>query len=94
MHKANNTCQDLTTPRRILGEGLGQPMCAPAPAHPHQPGAGGGALSPLEAGMYVLLAVFCLAIATFVASCFVYASKHPGPGPGPARRGRRQYRSA
>ena len=60
------------------------PAPAPAPAHPHQPGAGGGALSPLEAGMYVLLAVFCLAIATFVASCFVYASKHPGPRPAPA----------
>ena len=60
------------------------PGPAPAPAHPHQPGAGGGAVSPLEAGMYVLLAVFCLAIATFVASCFVYASKHPRPGPSPA----------
>ena len=32
-------------------------------------------LTPLEIGMYVLLAVFCAAIAIFVASCFVYASK-------------------
>ena len=32
-------------------------------------------LTPLEVGMYILLAVFCAAIAIFVASCFVYASK-------------------
>ena len=31
--------------------------------------------TPLEIGMYVLLGVFCAAIAVFVASCFVYASK-------------------
>jgi hypothetical protein len=32
-------------------------------------------LSPLEIGMYILLAVFCAAMAVFMASCFVYASK-------------------
>ena len=32
-------------------------------------------LTPLEVGMYILLAVFCAAISIFVASCFVYASK-------------------
>lgn len=32
-------------------------------------------LTPLEIGMYVLLAVFCAAIFIFMASCFVYASK-------------------
>ncbi len=32
-------------------------------------------LSPLEIGMYILLGVFCAAIAVFMASCFVYASK-------------------
>ena len=30
----------------------------------------------LEIGMYVLLTVFCAAMAVFVASCFVYASKY------------------
>ena len=33
-------------------------------------------LSPLEIGMYILLSVFCAAMAIFVASCFVYASKY------------------
>ena len=33
-------------------------------------------MTPLEIGMYVLLAVFCAAIAVFVASCFVYASRY------------------
>ncbi|CAB4057888.1 TMEM132 [Lepeophtheirus salmonis] len=33
-------------------------------------------LTPLEVGLYVLLAVFCATIAIFVASCFVYASRH------------------
>ena len=33
-------------------------------------------VTPLEIGMYVLLAVFCAAIAVFVASCFVYASRY------------------
>ena len=37
--------------------------------HPHQ-------MTPLEIGMYILLAVFCAAMAIFVASCFVYASKY------------------
>ena len=37
--------------------------------HPHQ-------MTPLEVGMYILLAVFCAAMAIFVASCFVYASKY------------------
>ena len=33
----------------------------------------------LEVGMYILLGVFCVAIAVFMASCFVYASKHQQP---------------
>ena len=33
----------------------------------------------LEVGMYILLGVFCLAITVFMASCFVYASKHNQP---------------
>jgi len=32
-------------------------------------------MTPVEIGMYALLAVFCAAISVFVASCFVYASK-------------------
>ncbi|XP_017893441.1 transmembrane protein 132E isoform X2 [Ceratina calcarata] len=36
---------------------------------------GGSRMSPLEIGMYVLLAAFCFAIVVFVASCVVYASK-------------------
>ena len=34
-----------------------------------------GHVTPLEIGMYILLAVFCAAMAVFMASCFVYASK-------------------
>ena len=41
-----------------------------SPHSPHQP------VTPLEVGMYILLGVFCIAIAVFMASCFVYASKH------------------
>ncbi len=37
-------------------------------------------ITPVEVGMYVLLGVFCAAIAIFVASCFVYASRHGGSG--------------
>ena len=44
------------------------------------------AVTPLEVGMYILLAVFCVAIAVFMASCFVYASKHQAPGPHPLQR--------
>merc|ERR1719153_178594 len=36
-------------------------------------------MTPLEIGMYILLGVFCIAIAVFMASCFVYASKHQQP---------------
>jgi len=36
-------------------------------------------VTPLEVGMYILLGVFCVAIAVFMASCFVYASKHQQP---------------
>jgi len=36
-------------------------------------------MTPLEVGMYILLGVFCVAIAVFMASCFVYASKHNKP---------------
>lgn len=32
-------------------------------------------MTPLEIGMYILLAVFCFAIVVFVVSCVVYASK-------------------
>lgn len=32
-------------------------------------------VTPLEIGMYVLLTVFCAAMAVFVASCFVYVSR-------------------
>ena len=32
-------------------------------------------MTPLEIGMYSLLAVFCFAIVAFVVSCVVYASK-------------------
>ncbi|XP_033220713.1 transmembrane protein 132E [Belonocnema kinseyi] len=48
---------------------------------------GGPRMTPLEIGMYVLLAAFCFAIVVFVVSCVVYASKfkpqpldpqHPG----------------
>lgn len=35
----------------------------------------GDRMSPLEIGMYVLLAAFCFAIVVFVVSCVVYASK-------------------
>lgn len=43
-------------------------------------GGGDGGMSSLEIGMYVLMAAFCLAIAVFVASCFVYASKFRSVG--------------
>ncbi|TRY70776.1 hypothetical protein TCAL_10024 [Tigriopus californicus] len=36
----------------------------------------GNRLTPLEVGMFVLVAVFCAAMAMFVASCFVYASRY------------------
>ncbi|XP_016844995.1 transmembrane protein 132E isoform X2 [Nasonia vitripennis] len=36
---------------------------------------GGARMTPLEIGMYVLLAAFCFAIVVFVVSCVVYASK-------------------
>jgi transmembrane protein 132 len=32
-------------------------------------------MTPLETGMYILLAAFCFAIVVFVVSCVVYASK-------------------
>lgn len=35
----------------------------------------GARMTPLEIGMYVLLAAFCFAIVVFVVSCVVYASK-------------------
>ena len=41
-------------------------------------------LTPLEIGMYVLLAGFCFAIVVFVVSCVVYASRFKaGAGGGP-----------
>lgn len=42
---------------------------------PHHPGPAHWRTSPLEIGMYVLLAVFCAAIVVFVGTCFVYASR-------------------
>jgi hypothetical protein len=42
--------------------------------HPHE------TATTLEVGMYILLGVFCVAIAVFMASCFVYASKHNNNG--------------
>lgn len=39
-------------------------------------------MSPLEIGMYVLLAAFCFAIVVFVVSCVVYASKFKPQVPG------------
>ena len=50
---------------------------------PHSPE---HSLTPLEVGMYILLGVFCLAIAVFMASCFVYASKHSDSGLSPLER--------
>lgn len=51
----------------------------PHPAGNHGSGGyhsrAGANLSPLEVGMYLLLAAFCMAIAVFVVSCVVYASK-------------------
>lgn len=44
-------------------------------------------MTPLEIGMYVLLAAFCFAIVVFVISCVVYASKfkpHPSDSPMPS----------
>lgn len=47
----------------------------------HHGGSGSGVsvhpavLTPLEIGMYVLLAAFCFAIVVFVVSCVVYASR-------------------
>ncbi|GLH03409.1 uncharacterized protein GBIM_09318, partial [Gryllus bimaculatus] len=38
-------------------------------------------MTPLEIGMYVLLAAFCFAIVVFVVSCVVYASKVRPPPP-------------
>ncbi|BES97907.1 Transmembrane protein 132E [Nesidiocoris tenuis] len=40
-------------------------------------------LSPLEIGMYILLAAFCFAIVVFVVSCVVYASKFKADNAGP-----------
>lgn len=36
-------------------------------------------MTPLEIGMYILLAAFCFAIVVFVVSCIVYASKFKPP---------------
>ncbi|XP_076240037.1 transmembrane protein 132C dtn isoform X2 [Calliopsis andreniformis] len=48
---------------------------------------GGARMSPLEIGMYVLLAAFCFAIVVFVVSCVVYASKFkPQPPDSPLAR--------
>ena len=40
--------------------------------HPHR---AGHHLQPLEVGMFILLAVFCVVIAVFIAACFVYAGQ-------------------
>ncbi|XP_039292029.1 transmembrane protein 132E-like [Nilaparvata lugens] len=44
---------------------------------------GGARMTPLEIGMYVLLAAFCFAIVVFVVSCVVYASKFKPQVPAP-----------
>lgn len=79
----------------VMGRGDDQPF----PSFPRNGGGshfGGMATSgtqwhasPLEIGMYVLLAVFCAAIAVFVSTCIVYASRarkggHPGVDPPPS----------
>ena len=64
------------------------------PARVHSAEAG-HEVSPLEVGMYILLGVFCLAIAVFMASCFVYASKHSeGSGLSPMERKSRSVQNA
>lgn len=42
----------------------------------------GHRMTPLEIGMYVLLAAFCFAIFVFLVSCVVYASKFKPSPPG------------
>ena len=40
-----------------------------------RPHRSGHPLQPLEIGMFILLAVFCVVIAIFIAACFVYAGQ-------------------
>ncbi|XP_046988822.1 transmembrane protein 132E [Schistocerca americana] len=55
----------------VGGGGVSHHHLGPGAAH-GQPAV---SLTPLEIGMYVLLAAFCFAIVVFVVSCVVYASK-------------------
>ena len=52
--------------------GKGGPLSVGAKRHPHH---SGHRLQPLEIGMFILLAVFCVVIAIFIAACFVYAGQ-------------------
>lgn len=64
----------------MTGRGADQPYSSHHPPGSSYIGNGGMVygywhMSPLEIGMYVLLAVFCAAIAVFVGTCAVYASR-------------------
>lgn len=76
---------------RMMHSGDGHVPHHPAFA-PHHPALAGSSIhwqtTPLEIGMYVLLAIFCAAIVVFVGTCFVYASRArkglvPGDDPPP-----------
>ena len=47
----------------------------PPPGNIHYNSRNHGDMTSLEIGMYVLLTAFCFAIAVFVVSCVIYASK-------------------
>ena len=64
-------------------QGHFDPMNAPPNAYDQQHDFYHHSTTPLEVGMYILLGVFCIAIAIFMASCFVYASKHQHQPPFP-----------
>ena len=64
-------------------QGHFDPKNAPPNAYDQQHDFYHHSTTPLEVGMYILLGVFCIAIAIFMASCFVYASKHQHQPPFP-----------
>ncbi|RZF42920.1 hypothetical protein LSTR_LSTR003636 [Laodelphax striatellus] len=65
------------------GNGLSLLGGGTAAGRHHGGGPGGARMTPLEIGMYVLLAAFCFAIVVFVVSCVVYASKFKPQVPAP-----------